>query len=348
MLNLLRIILIIIQVIFGNYLQTYMSCAEKYDFLVGDYTYTLTNAFKNVGASDIDSTGDVPEWIGYCHGWSPASYTYKRPTKVVTLTASDGKTQVPFLQEDIKALATIYWAQANYYTRIAGNLCDYGDNESAIPSDPSTGLWLDNTCFAINPASLVIIFENQVGITKGNIIFNPAQDGEIWNQPCTSYSMGYFNPLTNASSTSITSSRITLAQLKASTNPILQFVNKYRNPSSTNFIGVNMTINYVVEIFPVHDNYVAADAFDSASYSMILELDNNNNIIGGEWTTNTHPTFVWNISTAIPYTQDSAVPTFNGSVAALQALSSNAKSLSSQQMTVLKSIVDYLVAQSSS
>jgi len=188
---------------------------------------------------------------------------------------------------------------------------------------------------------------NQVGITKGNIIFNPAQDGQIWNQPVSSYSFQYFNPLTNVQSSTITSSVITLSQLQSSTNAILQFVNKYRNPSSTNFIGINMTINYVVEIFPVHDNYVASDAFDSASYSMILELDSSYNIIGGEWTTNTHPTFVWNISTAIPYTQDNNVPTFNGSVAALKSLTTNAQSLSSQQMTVLKSIVDYLVAQSS-
>ena len=65
---------------FEKYVLQYYSPSEKYDLLVGDDSYTLTNWNKNEGQKYIkEHGGDLPSWFGICHGWAPASYYHSKP-----------------------------------------------------------------------------------------------------------------------------------------------------------------------------------------------------------------------------------------------------------------------------
>lgn len=50
-----------------------------------------------------------------------------KPVKSVNITAADGKTQITFLPDDIRALACLYWANGEFATKFIGNRCRYTD-----------------------------------------------------------------------------------------------------------------------------------------------------------------------------------------------------------------------------
>jgi len=325
------------------------SPSEKYDLLVGDLDYTLTNKMKEEGKyMSKDSDGDVPGWMGKCHGWTPASINEKRPVIAVNLTAADGKTVITFYPEDIRALATGYWAEAKYETKFLGSRCEYSDF-STIPSDNETGLWDDYSCFTVNPATLVIVLANQLGVRKKQLIYDPDSNGQIWNQPVYGYSLSFFNPVTQESG-AYNQSRIDMATLKNSTNSskILDLVNRKASSKAASVIGVTMQVNFVFENPPIFGNKTKPDNVDSREYTFYLELDVNENIVGGEWTENSHPIFIWNPAEGkkINGYGDETVKTFNGTVAELQKLTEYAKEVSSEN-TVLGAIMKYLVEVSS-
>src|SRR5262249_28151314 len=100
-----------------------LSPAEKYEFLVGDREGSLTAAMWNEGRLYQERDGKVERWMGICDGWAVASYMLPRPTRVATALAADGKTQLRFYPDDIKALASLLWAKARVSVRFIGTRC---------------------------------------------------------------------------------------------------------------------------------------------------------------------------------------------------------------------------------
>jgi hypothetical protein len=71
-------------------------------------------------------------------------------------------------------------------------------------------------------------------------------------------------------------------------------VGKYNwNPKAVQWVGISSTIQWVSEAYPSRNPRTkdAHQFISSNTYSYLLELDNNGNIIGGEWKFNKHPTF---------------------------------------------------------
>src|SRR3954451_13614937 len=60
-----------------------LSPAEKYDLLVGDRNKTLTRFMISEGLPYYQRTGKVETWMGYCHGWAPASFMMPRPGRAI-------------------------------------------------------------------------------------------------------------------------------------------------------------------------------------------------------------------------------------------------------------------------
>jgi len=112
-------------------------------------------------------------------------------------------------------------------------------------------------------------------------------------------------------------------------------------------MGVEMTIHFVFENPPQYGNDTLPDNTDSRKYRFFIELDQNENVIGGEWSKNKHPIFIWNPAEGKPIhgLGDKQVPSFNGSVEELNKLSDIASAVSSQN-TVLGAIVKYFVEKS--
>ena len=115
-------------------------------------------------------------------------------------------------------------------------------------------------------------------------------DYEVWNQPVHAYSYTYFNPQTGKE----------VKKLETATVPIEKFTKdkfkKYRSPNTAYVVGIKMDVTYVVETEATHNEIDSAnyDVTNEASYMYDLELDENMNVIGGEWYSNLHPDFLWN------------------------------------------------------
>ncbi len=271
-----------------------LSPSEKYDLLIGDITQEqktyeagyLTPHMWSEGKGYWDQHGDVEAWMGICHGWAAAAYMVKRPTKAIEVPAADGKSALKFYPSDIKGLASYLWAKNQVPTRFIGGRC----NDKDAKTDPDNGRILDEKCFDTNPANWHQIVVNQIGIAKRSFVMDATFDYEVWNQPVHAYSYTYFNPQTGKD----------VKKLETATIPVEKFTKdkfkKYRSPNTAYVVGIKMDVTYVVETDATHNEVDSAD-YDStnqASYMYDLELDENMNVIGGEWYSNLHPDFLWN------------------------------------------------------
>jgi hypothetical protein len=278
--------------------------------------------------------GKMP-WMDSCF------YLAKRPVNQVVLTAADGKTNITFFPDDIKAFITTYYAEAQFKSQFIGGRCPY-ENLKDVPADNATGLWEDAKCFSINPASLTMTLGNQIGLLKKNLIYDPDSNGEVWNQPVYGYQMSYYNVL-NHTSGYIDSVKVPIGDLKDKTNAFLNFVLRKASSGTKYVIGVKLTVDFVFENTASHITQ-NPDRKDSRSYEFVLELDESGNILGGEWTKNNHAIFAWTAQNPNGI-GDTQVPTFNGSVTELNSLTKVAVEASSRN-TVLKAIAEYLVNKS--
>jgi len=167
------------------------------------------------------------------------------------------------------------------------------------------------------------------------------------------YEISYYNPLTTgyhaAGEFNTSKVNISTFQQNANSSEYVAFFAKKANPNTKEVVGVNLNINYIGENAPVFGDRVVPDRISPASYNFIIELDDNENIIGGEWaTTKAHPMFLWNMAQGgSPFgAGDDVVKTFGGSVQELQNMTAAAQKVSKRN-TVLGAVMRYLVQESS-
>lgn len=262
-----------------------LSPAEKYDLLVGDKNFTLTKYMWSQGEYYQNNFGKVETWMGICHGWAAAAYMLDRPEKPVEVLSADGEHKIKFFPADIKALGSLLWAQTNTPSRFVGGRC----NEKEPKKDATTGRVVDQQCFDTNPGTWHMAVVNQIGVSKRSFVIDATFDYEVWNHPVQAYRLRYFNPETYAVSSQASDVTIALSDYKKDK------LGKYRDSRTKKIVGVEMVVTYVVETHPEQREFDDSrlDAVNNVTYRYDLELDSNNNIIGGEWYTNAHPDFLW-------------------------------------------------------
>jgi hypothetical protein len=262
-----------------------LSAAEKYDLLVGDMKAGLTDHVWSEGKQLYEQTGgQMEEWMGYCHGWAPASFMLKRPPQSISVTGYDGRTQIKFYPSDLKGLASFLWANSPYDSRFIGGRCNIRK-----PQTDEAGRVLDANCSDTNAGTWHISVVNQVGHNRRPLIIDSTYDYEVWNQPVLAYEYVYFNPQTLTYANGLDSAivpRERFTQDKFS---------RYRSPKTSYVVGVVMKLTYVVESAASSSDYDGPDRDQvrTVQYFYDLELDNQGQIIGGEWYTNRHPDFLW-------------------------------------------------------
>ncbi|WP_018694474.1 ricin-type beta-trefoil lectin domain protein [Algicola sagamiensis] len=274
-----------------------LSPAEKYDLLVGDTGFTLTNNQWDSGRSYYDRSGKVERWMGLCHGWAPAAYMLPRPVNTITVKDANDE-DLKLYPSDIKAMGTLLWSNARFDTKFIGGRCNIKD-----PEKDANGRILDQDCFDNNPGTFHISVLNQIGISERSVILDATYDYQVWNQPILSYKVTYFNPQTSRAVSNAQAGTINLADYTKDK------FKSYRAQNTTKVVGVRMDIDYMVETNPNHrtkdDEYY--DGITSVSYYYDLEMDDAGNIIGGEWYQNRHPDFLWT-----PSKNAKAVSWYNG------------------------------------
>ena len=261
-----------------------LSPAEKYDLLVGDTSKTMTKHNLDEGQYYYSSYGKVETWMGICHGWAPASFMIQRPTKAIEVLAADGKTKIKFYPSDVKALASLLWANASPTTKFIGGRCNVKN-----PATDANGRIKDQACRDTNAGTWHLAVVNQIGESQRSMVIDATYDYEVWNQPMYSYSYSYFNPQTNKAYSTLSYAKVAVADYTTDK------FKSYRAPGTTHIVGVSMDVRWTVETYPSHSTTDSAsrDAISGARYLYTLELDSTGKIIGGEWHQNAHPDFLW-------------------------------------------------------
>lgn len=255
--------------------------AEKYDYAVGDWNFTLTNHGWLQGQNQIEKYGTVAKWMGICHGWSAAAHMLTAiPAAPVTVIAASGR-PVTFYPQDIKALQSMLWANASPPTRFVGNRCNV-----TRPNKSRNGRILDPKCFDSNPGTWHMIATNQLGINQRSFVMDATFDLEVWNFAVASYQYRYFNPETWREGATLRSSMIPLSHYR------VDKFREFRSPAARYVVGVAMDVQFVNAIAPTRNPNVKTP-LKTIRYVYDLELDDAFNIVGGEWYSNAHPDFVW-------------------------------------------------------
>lgn len=137
--------------------------SEKFDLLVGDYSYSLKKEVSK-RASPYDES-----WEGLCHGQAHATLYHNEPIPR-TLTNPDG-IEIPFGSSDIKALLSYYYAYKYHppVTRQMGERC-------------SNRRWGRDRCdHDTNAGAFHIVLTNRVGIQGLSFIADIERTSEVFN-----------------------------------------------------------------------------------------------------------------------------------------------------------------------
>ncbi len=255
--------------------------SEKYDLLVGDSEWGLTRAMWDRGIRVMQSYGRVPTWFGICHGWSAAAHVrIPEPRKPVTLTDVTGQYPITFYPHDIKALLSYLWAESNPKSLFIGNRC------KKTPTRDEFGRVVEPECLDSNPMTWHVSVVNRVGRDGDSLVFDSSGDSEVWNYALDSYYFRYFNPATLKPARHLDEAVIAVENFVA--DPYLS----HRAPGTKYIVGVNMKVFFPAATEP-REVAGTTTLYKDKTFTYDLELDENMNIIGGEWYTLDRPDFVW-------------------------------------------------------
>lgn len=258
-----------------------LSPAEKYDAVVGDSEYTLTDFSWRQGQKQVAQYGRVASWMGICHGWAAAAHMQAPfPKQPVRVLAANGRA-VTFYPGDIRALQSMLWANTNLRARFVGNRCNV-----VRPRRNANGRIIDSKCFDTNPATFHLALVNQLGIHRRSFVIDSTYDLEVWNYAVTSYDYKYFNPQTWREGQSLKAAMIPMSRFK------VDKFREFRSPNAKYIVGIAMDVTHVSAVSPIRG---VLNSNPTKTLRMIydLELDADQNIIGGEWYSNAHPDFLW-------------------------------------------------------
>lgn len=268
-----------------------LSPSEKYELLVGDKNFSITNAMWSTGDYYHRTSGTVERWMGACEGTSAAASVLPAPTDTVRVTAADG-TKINFYPQDIRALISYTFSGDRADYRAIGRRCNTKD-----PATDSAGRISDVACFDTNPASLHLALTNVIGLDKQNLVIDSNYDYEVWNYAVFDYSYRYFNPQTRYYADSLETAGVTRRDYYD--DPYQAYRGDYDY-----VVGIEMKAKYAAGIQPSRATYMGpgSDKVTEVTYYYDLEIKNGR-IVGGEWYSKVRPDFVWKlVDGKLPYT----------------------------------------------
>lgn len=286
-----------------------LSPSEKYDIMLGDTTFDLTNRVwdyaekwgneKKWGFLSAISLPDgyrIPNanklmalWEGICHGWAVAAGHSPRAEKTVTVTLPNGK-KMPFYPNDIKALVSLMWAHSTIQSNVIfeGNRCN-----KKSPDKDKHGRYIDveldrddttllPRCADVHPGIMHISMVNLLGVEGRSFVVDHNPTAAIANQPVSGYELYYFNPKDGKEGT-LASSVISRSQYGDKDKFAVS-----RNPESTHIVGVHVKMKYIDWEFPKKalTNTQADDKIKDFEFNYDLELNAKGEIVGGQWRVN--------------------------------------------------------------
>lgn len=259
-----------------------LSPIEKYELLMGHREFSLTQRAWQEGSEVYERFKTVPGWIGACHGTAPAAIKHERPRKSLIVRTYHEGLPLEFFPSDIKMLLAHAWATYGGFSAMVGTRC----NGSGI------------SCFDTNPASFHITLMNLLARHEETLIIDASSREEVWNRPIVGYKIRFINPVTKIVTRGFEQAKILRSSYEQ--DPY----RATRSPKTKYIVGIWATVTYVDDVEPTDVIYdePAQDLLTDSSYLYDLELDEDHNIIGGEWSSDYHPDFMWVVNQKIePY-----------------------------------------------
>jgi len=244
-----------------------LSPAHKYEIYIGDFS------FPGVTWERQRTSIASEEWEGLCDGWASAALNFHAP-KAVVLIGKSGIT-VPFGASDVEALLTYYQskiyrdnkktrASATSWRKVAvGGRCREDLNKTSEQAIANA-----SECKGVNAGSFHIILGNRIGLNKMGVVIDVTRGKEVWNQPVYSYRSKILKKHDHV-----------YASAAAGTQKMIE---------------VETEIHYTQES-DTHWHSLGAQNKDylvKATYRYALELNKDNEIIGGEWLSWERPDYV--------------------------------------------------------
>ena len=274
----------------------YLSPAEKFDLLLGRYSFDYTRRERQrtqilrtvPGSSSYDPGYSIPRWEGLCHAWAPATLAFEEP-KPITVRTGNGLI-IPFGSSDIKALLTYFLHERDASTRFLAKRCnvDLDDlNARYRRGEISRSYYMSqrSACADTNAGAFHIVLANQVGLLNEGFIADVDREAEVWNQAVHRYTSRVVDTREGASSGAAPG---TVKEVRVKTR-----------------MYYTQEIQYSWEQPTWQPNYYK-------DYDYWLELSATGEILGGEWASENadRPDFLWKQST----------PAFTGDYAMLKRL----------------------------
>lgn len=277
-----------------------LSPAELYDIANDDFNYTLTRStMRRYSPRDL-------WWEGLCHGWAQAASHYPEPAPVVVTSRSG--IRVPFGSSDVKALLAMHesynfggkFGFVGVRCKASGKVPGEADERDRNPNPPAPEIANAPDCKDVNAGAFHVVITNMIGILGKGFVADIDRYGDVWNQPITNYkyTIAGEEPVTAQHRSQGIERRIRV-QMEMTYGEELKFwTPELAATGATNFVSKLPVTN------TPHQKFL------SKNYSYIVELNQQGDVIGGEWLTETRPDFLWMYERAKNF-KNSPVPLAN-------------------------------------
>jgi hypothetical protein len=284
-----------------------MAPSEKYDLLLGDTNFDLTNRIWNYvqiyGAQKYQAfltdtiipegfrlpevKDQIETWEGICHGWALAATGAPRPEKTVHFTLPNGR-RMPIYPTDIKALVSLMYANSQVQNEVLmeGIRCnnmrpkrdEFGRYIDEVPRNGNANNVLP-ACADVHPAVWYLSVVNLTGVQGRSMVVEIDANGKVNNHPFAGYEARYFNPQTGRLSNRL--DRVVVPRASYRNDPFVAA----RNPDAVSIVGVQMKMIYTDWMWPRGraTDSPADDKLKNRTMLFDLELDARGNVVGGQW-----------------------------------------------------------------
>jgi len=240
--------------------------------------YKARNGIDDDGDGKTDECDDdydgIETWWGLCHAWVPAAILEAEPQHSVTVNG------VEFSVSDIKALLIASYDRSSAH--MLGGRC----NAKEVERDDQ-GRALLAECRDTNAGSFYVVITNMLGKMKRAFAEDRTAGYQVWNQPILAYRILKEEELTEEQA------------MEKLEHPGKKFHEVFDSPEAVTWRYVKMDVDYITESSADEDGPLAGNISTytrTDHYEMVLEIDGDGNVVGGEWmnySMSTHPDFLW-------------------------------------------------------
>ncbi len=202
------------------------------------------------------------------------------PELPVTVSSATGR-QIVFYADDIKALVSYLWATSSPKSIFVGRRC-----KSGRPARDDWGRISDPTCFGTNPMTWHVAILNRIGRDGDGLVMDASANAEVWNYAVDSYMVRYFNPVSLKPAHAVSEAIISMDDFHFDPFKV------HRSEQAKYIVGVQMEVYFPAATEP-HPNSAKNKLYKNKTFVYDLELDENLNLVGGEWHSNERPDFLW-------------------------------------------------------